>query len=432
MEFIKRPHFDYLKSMITSATAKNSLWLIASNFFNAFLSVIVIVIVSRQLGPQQFGVVAIFNAIWLTIVTVTDLGLGTSAIKFISKYLVHSPRRANRYMRVIFELELLCGLVIGVFGVLFSSQIAALLGGAHLNQAVRYGFLAGLFVSAGAFLHPFLLSHNRVRTLFAVNASGAGLRIAAIVVLLLADQLTLLNIMRLYTIVPIFLFILAFFVSPKGYLTPITWSERWKTMREIVHFSKWIFLSTIAVVAFGKLDVLILSSLRGSTEVGLYTAAIQLTSFSPLLMGALSNAALPKVASLSGQPGFGSYIRKAVFAFSFIAISLIPLFFLSEPLINLIFGDKFDNSVKVFQIIYPGFLFLIATAPLQLLFYAIDKPKILTFINFLQVIILVGLDLLLIPSIGLYGAAWGYLASTAIGVLLVVIVGRHFLKQQPE
>lgn len=432
MSLLRNTYVNYIKPLVTSPTAKNSIWLLASNFVTAALSVVALIIVSRSLGPEKFGIVATFNAIWLTIVTVTDFGLGTSAIKFISQHLVDDKRRAALFMRVIFEIDLLGGLLIGIAGLFFSSAIANMLGGPQLLMAVRLGFLAGLFVSAGAFMSPFMIAHNRFATLFVVTTTSSVFRIAGIIFLLATMTLNLDSVLWLYTAVPALLLVVAFFVSPKGYLKNPKWPERKAAYQQVFHFSKWIFLSTLAITAFGKLDIFILSRLKGSAAVGFFAAAIQLTNFFPLLMGALSNAALPRVSQLKTQTEFKRFIKKSTIGFGLIAFALVPFFFMSETIISLVFGDKFKDSIGVFKIIYPGFLLALVVSPWQLIFYATDKPKLLTYINYLQVGLLIVIDLLLIPTLGIRGAAFGFLISLVLGAFLTIIVVSRLLNRLPD
>jgi len=72
-----------VKDLALSATAKNSGILFAGNFLNALLAMVVVIFVSRALGPANFGVLAVYNAVNTTIIGLTNLGLDTAAIKLI-------------------------------------------------------------------------------------------------------------------------------------------------------------------------------------------------------------------------------------------------------------------------------------------------------------------------------------------------------------
>lgn len=420
--------YRQLKKIATSRTARNSSILFISNAVTSMLSIFAIIIVSRTLGPEKFGVVTIFNSIWLTIATLTDFGLGTSAVKFIASHLGSDKHKAAVYMRVIFQLELLIGLLIGVFGFLFSYQISELLGGQHLITAVRLGLLAGMFVSASAFLGPFLMAFEKFKKLAIVNIIGATYRIVGIVLLLSLVVINVNNVMLLYTTVPFLLFVIALFVTPKDYTQPMAYMEQKAAFGEIFHFTKWIFLSTIAAVAFGRLDVFIIARLKGTTEVGLYGAAIQLSNFFPLIIGAIGGAILPWVSKLKTKSELVKYIKKSTTGVFFISLLLLPVFFISEPLIELVFGNKFSGSIGAFKLIFPGYMLNLLTSAMALVFYATDKPKIITFINYTQLVVMVAIDIIFIPHIGLYGAALGFLVSQVLGAIMIVLFVKKTIK----
>lgn len=419
--------FKKLKEIALTRTARNSAWLLATNATTAAFSIVALILVSRALGPEKFGVVATFNAIWLTIVTLTDFGLGTSAIKFISSNLNKNARQVAIFMRVVIQLELICGVFIAFFGLLFSTQIADLLGGPHLLTAVRYGFIAGMFVSAGAFLYPFLISFGRFKTYFAINSFGAVFRVLGVVLLGSLAVLNLNNILILYTIVPALLFFLALIFTPKNFMEKSTFSEQKVAFKELFHFTKWIFLSTLAVVAYGKIDIFFLSSFHGSKEVGLYAAAIQLTNFFPLITGAIGGALLPRVSQMSTKAEYKTYLKKTTFGTVSLAILLVPIFFLSEPLVNMIFGSKFDGSIGTFKILFPSHLIALIYASWGLIFYSLNRPRTITFINYTQLIVTLIVLIWLIPPLGKNGAALALLSSQVVGIFMTGFILKRTL-----
>lgn len=423
--------YRQFKKLIKSRTARNSSVLFIGNALASGLSIIALIVVSRNLGPEKFGIVTIFNSIWLTITTLTDFGLGTSAVKFIASHLGTSRHKTAVYMRVIFQLELLCGVLIAVVGLLFSHQIANLLGGQHLLLAVRLGFVAGLFVSAGAFINPFLTAFEQFKKLAIVIAVGAIYRVTGILLLLSLMVLNVNNILMLYATVPILIFVIAIIVTPKDFVEAMEWSEQRIAFREIFHFTKWIFLSTIAAVAFGKIDVFILSRLKGSREVGLYGAALQLNNFFPLIIGTIASVLLPWVSKLRMRVDLVKYLKKSIAGLLLLSILLVPIFILSTPIIHLVFGNKYSGSITAFRLIFPGYVANLLTCSMVLVFFALDKPKIVTLINFVQLILLVIADLIFIPHIGLNGAALGFLITQVVGAVMIISFTRRVLNQIP-
>jgi O-antigen/teichoic acid export membrane protein len=147
-----------VKALAMSATAKNSAILFAGNFLNAVLAMVVVIFVSRALGPANFGILAVYNAVNTTIIGLTNLGLDTAAIKLISSHLESDRRHAAVIMKAVFWLEMLCGVAILAVGLVASRWVAEALGGGHLTGAVELAFLASAFGSAAAFIGPFFVA----------------------------------------------------------------------------------------------------------------------------------------------------------------------------------------------------------------------------------------------------------------------------------
>jgi O-antigen/teichoic acid export membrane protein len=416
-----RKRLDQVIALGKSKTAANSFVLFGGNMAGAALSVITTIIISRKLGPANYGVLGVFLALVTMIVGLTDFGLSTTAIKLISQYLDKDKRKAAVTMRVIFKLELISGLVVGLTGLIFSIQIADLLGGQQLLLAVRLAFLAGAFSSAAAFVSPFLNAHGK----FFKNASfgflNAVFKLTGVALLLGLAAINLTNILGLYTAMAIVFFFVALVFSPKGYLTKISKQENRESLHEVFHFSKWILLSYIATVVAGRLDIFLLSRFKGTETVGLYAAAQQLVSPLPLLIGAITSVLLPQVSRLVKPHEFRSYIKRVVAGGLGLIVLFIPVLIFSAPLIHAVFGSKYSGSLGAFQLLFSAYLLSLLINPISLIIYAKNKPKILTAINLIQLAITVTLDLLFIPQFGLMGAALTFLGVTAISGIATIV-----------
>ena len=407
-----------LKEMAFSKTSRNAGITFAGNMIASFLSVVSVIFISRALGPEKFGIVAIYSSLVATLLGITDFGLGTAAVKLIAARVDSDKHWADVIMKVIFKLEMFSGLILGVVGLLFSSQIANLLGGQQLLFAVRLGFLAGAFTSAGAFVGPFLVAHEQFIKNVALGVIQSVLKITGVLALVYFAAMSQNNIMYLYAAVSLIGLIIGVLVAPKGYLAKTKKGEQKKGFFEVFDFGKWVLLSYIATAAIGKLDVMLLSRYQGATEVGLYSAAQQLTNIIPILIGALSVVILPRLSKMKTRHQLMSYIKKAAFGLLILAGIMLLVLPFSALLINIIFGSKFALSIDSFKVLYVGYVVALVVNPISLVMYALNRPPIFTGINTLQLVLSVGLNLLLIPSFGRVGASYTFLIVTIISSAL--------------
>lgn len=407
--------YGQVRELALSKTARNSAIMFTGNFANNFLSLIAIIFVARKLGPADFGILGVFNALMLTLIGLTDFGLGTAAIKLISEQLTYDKPRANATMRVLVKLEFGTGLIIALVGLFFSKHIANSLGGPHLLMAVRLAFLAGTFGTMGAFFGPFFTAYQQFIKNAAVNLSGAVIRTTGVLILFVCMALNLHAIIILYAMVPVLFFFIGLLFVPKDFLKPTSAKLQKTSFLQIFHFSKWVFLSYIAASISGKLDTFLLLRYRGNTDVGLYTAAQQLVTVMPILVAAITTVLLPKASQLKTKLEYTSYLKKVVFGSILLALGLLFVLPFGNILIQLVFGHRFVGSLGAFRILFVGYLFALITNPLGILLYSFNKPQILTLLNYLQLVFAVLADFLLITRFGMIGAAITFMAVNIIG-----------------
>jgi O-antigen/teichoic acid export membrane protein len=420
---------DQVKAMAVSATARNSAILFGGNIANTLLSMVAVIFVSRALGPADFGVLAVFNTLMLTLVGITDFGLGTTAIRLISKYLASDKQRAIASMKVLVKLELLTGAVVGLVGLIFAKEIANLLGGQQMLMAVRFGFIAGIFATAAAFYGPFFVAYEQfVKNLF-VNLSGAVMRVGAVLLLMGAAALTLNNIIITYMLVPIAFFFIGLAFVPKDFMLPATRKEQRAAFSEIFHFSKWIFLSYVATSLAGRLDIFLLAHFQGSQSVGLYAAAQQLVQIMPMLVGAITTVLLPQVSRMTERVEFVSFIKKTSLAALMLCIAMLPILIFAPAIIQLIFGSKFSGSLSAFVILFAAYLLPLFANPISLVIFAKNRPQLLTFVNYGQLTLTIVLNLILIPIMGMNGAAWAFFVSSGFGAIASILLALRELNR---
>lgn len=416
-------------SLVRTQTAKDSGILFVGSFINSLLSLVAVIFVSRALGPEQFGILATFNAVYTTLIGLTNFGLDTAAIKIISSHLIKDERKAHVAMRVLIKIEVLLGFVIAICGIVFAEPIANILGGDHLTFAVQLAFYSAAFGSAAAFIGPFLVSHRKFVENAVVGVIGGLVRTISILIIASAAALTISNVLWAYAVVPVIFFFAGLLISPRGWRVKATRDEQRSSLSEIFHFSKWILLSYFATVIAGKLDVFLISTMLGTKSVGLYAAAQQLASIMPLIIGAISTAVLPRFSQFAEEGKLDEYFGKTFFGVSMLALFLSPIIFLANDLIGLVFGSKFDESIQVFQILFTAYLIALLGNILSLTLYAVGKPKILTYINYLGLATTILFYPILISWLGINGAALAFLLNTLMGTVLSIYFSYKAVKK---
>jgi len=350
------------------------------------------------------------------VVCLADLGIGTGLVRFASFYLEREREKANTMFRVTFDLEIVLSLIILVFGFAFALPLALIISWKdELVTPLRLAFLGAASLSMGSYIVAVLQSWQLFKKLAIYSILPNLLRLSLIVLLFLTPYFQVVNIMLIYALVPLAGLALGMALIPKEFLTQKDLTDKKEAFFRLFHFSKWIMLSYLINSAISRLDVLILSHYKGAAAVGIYSVAYQLSMVFPLIMGSLITVLMPQVSKLTERQEFIFFIKKSLSLSSLVVVGLIPVFFLSEPLIKIIFGLRYLASAGIFKILFINFMISIICNPLGTIVFALNKPMVATYTNFGQLLISLAGNIILIPLYGGYGAAYTLLIFTLIG-----------------
>ena len=187
---------------------------------------------------------------------------------------------------------------------------------------------------------------------------------------------------------------------------PIAWEMPGKAAIA-AFFSYSLFALVINIIQFlaYRMDYWILDHYRGNEELGWYALAVRLSQLFwilPLLFASMILPAVADTASTYDENRMQSLVR----GMNLLNIlSGLVLFVIAPVLIPFLFGREYVNSIILLQFLLPGvILFCIATL-LAAYFAGQKKLQVNFWGSFLCFAVILTLDLLLIPSLGMKGAA---------------------------
>lgn len=186
-------------------------------------------------------------------------------------------------------------------------------------------------------------------------------------------------------------------------------------------------LAGLLATAYSRFDLALVSYLVGDAEAGLYGAALQPYLACTALAGVLYSVVVPNVARAlpsSGAEGPGPW-DTATFTHAAGWLLAGLVYSVSELAVRLLYGKGFSGAVPVLQVM---------SFALPAVFYsnvvlgrAVGQKRLslALWVGLLGVAGTVGLEMLLVPSIGSLGAAYStFVVETAIAALLAVAVLR--------
>jgi O-antigen/teichoic acid export membrane protein len=367
------------------------------------------IILARALGPTLRGEYAAITA-WFGIVIIVG-GMGQPAA--LCFYVARDPARATGYVATSRVMMLATGAAAVVAGILVASILA------HGNTAEAVGYKIAFSASIANFVgasYTFSLQARDLRRWNLARMTQPTVSLFAIVVLW---RLHLLNLDTTLLILGSSMLTqlgCSYWTCRRVALAPGRFDST--LIRPLTAYGLAQIAALTPTVLNAQLDQLVLSQAVPPADLGRYAIAVSLTSLPVPLVAALGNVAFPRLASERAISKSNYKLQRvAVVGSAVIAAGfLLPLAVVARWLIPLVFGSAYAGAVPLLWILTPGSIFLACGQVVADLLRGRNRPIVVAWAQGLAALFTVVLLLLLLPFIGVAGAA---IASTiAYGVAL--------------
>ena len=173
-----------------------------------------------------------------------------------------------------------------------------------------------------------------------------------------------------------------------------------------------------------KIDQVMIKNMLGNEQTGIYAVAVKLSEVWYFLPGIICTSLFPAlVQSIKTDVGFFNQRIKKLYTLMFwlsFGIALVTTI-LAGPIIKILFGSQYIGSVIVLQIyVWAGISVSLSAVINQYLIVA-NYTKISFFNTMTGAILNIIINLLLLPKMGIKGAAIATLTSYTIVILSLLI-----------
>ena len=373
------------------------------------------VIMARAVGPTIRGEYAAVTA-WFGVSLMVG-GMGQPAA--LCYYVARDPVRARAYVATSRAMMLTTGAVALSLGMLLAPFLA------HGNTSVALGYRVAFGASVLAFVgasYTFSLQARDLRRWNVVRVSQPVLSVISILVLWRLGRLTLDNALLVLPVTMLLQLCWAYRGCRRAGLAP--GRARADLIRPLSAYGAAQIAALTPAALNAQLDQLVLSQTVPSADLGRYAIAVSLTLLPVPFVSAIGNVAFPRLASQGKVTDTTHRLQRLAVLGSggLAAAMLIPLAAVAYWLVPLVFGAEYRGAVPLLWILTPGAIFLACSQVVGDLLRGRRQPGAVALAQGLAAIFTVLLLLVLLPLIGVYGAA---IASTiAYGVALVAMLRR--------
>jgi O-antigen/teichoic acid export membrane protein len=376
-------------------------------------SVATLVLLTRALAPPAFAVYSLGWATWLLTSQLTS-GLDLAYVNLRAR-----GDSEFALLRAYWSLKLRTGtcLVMGTVAIVLSLRGLASWGTADAEAAI----IGGASGAATA-LYQTELSAHQARQQFGRFAIGwVLLNVATLIgtaLLMVLQEKSALPYVAVYGIVPLAL------AAPAlaRHKTPIDGSTKAQARRKLVRHARWLLPSGAINSFSNRADVLIASALLVTHDFAVYTAAIRFYGLFQFALTSMGTVLLPRASRLGRGTTLRSYIS-GVLALT-LATSLAGLVCVmqSHNIAVLVLGQEYAAAASLMPALSIAAVFFAANITLRLLLLSINRPGAYALESTILLVAKIPAAFLLIPLLGITGAAWSVVVSVLVGTVYLFAV----------
>ena len=389
-------------------------WIFGSSIIVLLLHFLQKPIMARYLGPDGLGLFSMTTMLMGIAELVLLIGIDGALIKFVAEH-KEDEDKVSSLTSSAFVTATIIGVVSSLALFFLSDTIASIFDMPLLSTLIRIYAIIFTFSLLSGIITSFLSGLREMRYNAFLRILRASFAMIFIVALLMAgfgpEGAIIGTSLAIFAEVGIGLF----FVSK---FTRFTLSEYKENTKTLTSFGSRLVGANMIGQIYQYVDVMMIGYFLNATEVGYYSVAISFSRFFWLVPRALASVAYPAISEYWAKDNIQAISKLVDKSTKYTACVLVfggmTIVFFAEDVITLLFTSEFLPAVIPLGILTFGTVISGIFRSVGGIFAGIEKVELVLRISAIGAVMAVLLNMLLIPTLGLIGAA---LATTAVYIL---------------
>ena len=421
---------------LKSKTVKDSALTLSGNLIAQFLSLFVVIIVSRFLSVAEYGIYSILNNISSFVQDMADMGMNGAITRFVAEFranneikkesqiICYSIRRKLINLIIVFIVLVLCAKPIASYWLHYSSK----------HQYIYLIILTCAFSILVSALRSILQGRLEFKKYFISVVIWNLVWAGVIALMAFINKLTVASSIIAGAVSGAINLILCINLVKLDFKQVLNTKKIDEDVKKKFNsFSNWMLLWALFAILQSKLDVFMLASFTTIEQVSYYDIACKVIKPVLMVVSAYAQVLNPQLASLD-KSKLKERIRVVTKFIGLISTAIVIGIIIVGPVINLVFGHKYDNSIVPTQMLLFAIIFYVWTVPFNSALYALNKPYVFTLAAFIGLIVTAVGDYLLLGQYGVIGAAFTYIAAQIVGLVVaicsyIIVVKKETVRQ---
>jgi O-antigen/teichoic acid export membrane protein len=395
---------------------ENSGWLLVDRAIRLAVGLIVGAWVARHLGPAQYGELYFSLALIAFFQPFANLGLDGVVTRDISQ----NRAPPADILGSVFSARIASGTVSWLGAIVC---IALLKPDDEIKALLVAIVGGGLIFQAADTIDLWFQGNSQIRRAVVPKITGYLVGSCAKLAALFLDYG--IAVIAAAYLLDAFVTAVGAFVAYRRFPAPSRWRWNWPVLKRILQESWPFMLSGVGIIAYIRIDQILLERFLGPSELGVYGAALAISTLLPLVPMSLFSSLAPYVArkKKEGDAEYQATLGRIFAGFGILALALVlPVILLAGPIVSILFGDAYRASAPVLALHAVSNIFTFQGIA-QSLWFVNEGAGRLHFAKtvFGLVLSIVG-NLLVIPRFGALGAA-----AVTVGVQFAASIGANLL-----
>ena len=377
------------------------------------------IIIAKSLGPEGLGIIEVVMVVVGIAIQFGHLGLPNSIIYHTSKY----PDELDKIITIL----MFVGLCSGFFLAIITGTILFVVPSIVKGIDLCFFYLALCSI-------PFAISYQHlqnvfigIKKLYQYNLLDIANKLIICIftfIVLVVFHFGIVSVIIIQVVGTMVIFSVAvYFVSR---IRPLSRFLSIQLLREMLKFGFILYLGTVIAYCVLRSDILLANYYLNAYSVGIYSVAVKISDLILVLPAVIGMLLVPHLISnnaTNSEEISSKVIRIFIFIMAIICC-VIGLF--SQQFIVFIYGPTFIDSSMLLLVLLPGIFFLSIQ---QIGCYYLIAMKDFRFIPLywlMALLINVGINIILLPSIGIIGASIS--SSLAYGIMLLAVL-THIIRK---
>jgi O-antigen/teichoic acid export membrane protein len=396
-----------------------------SKVLSTILALVAIGFITRYLGKEGFGNYATVLAFLSFFAAISDLGLYSIVTREISR----AGADEEKILGNIFSIRLLASLAIFLFSpiVIFFFSYPK-----EVNEGIII-VAASLLFSSGYQILNGVFQKNLAMDRVAIAELVGKIIQVAIVILVINAKLSFAWIISALLFNMITSFSIVFFLAKKYVRIHLRFDfDYWKIF---LKESMPMGIATIITFTYFKMDTILLSVMKSSSDVGIYNVAYKVLENITFFPAMIAGLVMPIMAHtiFTNRNRFEDISNKTFKVFIVLVVPLIvETLFLADDVIRLIGGAGFVESGQVLRILVFALAFIFFGQFFNTLLIVGNMQKRLMWTLSIAAVTNIVLNLIFIPQFSYIAAAYTSLITEFAVVLLTAYMTITKLKYTPK